>query len=162
MVAPYPSVSAAVRMNLLRRVQHMLEMILIPETVTDVNRNVVIPPRTDDGIDTIAAANFAKMPMMIRKKQAANPALRLAHLVKLMTPLFCANTDIGVIVHRPAMQPESPSARIPPWMRESNKSPSTSNRETSQVAVMSPIRFVSYGPLIRGYRTTYQSLRTPE
>lgn len=46
---------------------------------------------------------------------------------------------MGVIVQRAAMMPFRPSARTPPWMRESKRAPSTSRRDTSQVAVMSPM-----------------------
>jgi len=46
---------------------------------------------------------------------------------------------MGVMVQRPAMMPFRPSASTPPWMRESKSLPSTSRRETSQVAVMSPM-----------------------
>jgi hypothetical protein len=60
-----------------------------------------------DGIAVNALANLEKTPMTIKKKQAAYPALRFAHLVNAMTPLFCANVDIGVIVQRPARRPIS-------------------------------------------------------
>ena len=33
--------------------------------------HTVIPPRTGEGMATRAAANFEKIPMIIRKKQAA-------------------------------------------------------------------------------------------
>ena len=46
---------------------------------------------------------------------------------------------MGVMVQRPASIPLRPSARIPPCIRESKSLPSTWRRETSQVAVMSPI-----------------------
>jgi hypothetical protein len=61
----------AVRMNRVRRVKGTVDIILIPEIATALKRNVVIPPRTDAGIATRAAANLEKMPMTIRKKQQA-------------------------------------------------------------------------------------------
>ena len=121
------------------RVKGMVLMIRMPETATALKRKVVIPPRTAAGMATSAAANLEKMPMMRRKKQAAYPALRLAHRVRAMTPLFCAKVLRGVMVRRPLSMPLKPSARTPPWILESKRRPSTSRRETSQVAVMSPI-----------------------
>jgi len=44
-------------------------MIAMPETATHANKKVVMPPKAEDGIATSAAANFAKTPMMIKKKQ---------------------------------------------------------------------------------------------
>jgi hypothetical protein len=38
----------------------------IPDTATAQKRNVVIPPRTEAGIETIAAENLAKTPMIMR------------------------------------------------------------------------------------------------
>lgn len=142
-VAPKPTDMAAVRMKRFRRVNGTVEMIRIPDTATAENRKVVIPPRTEDGIDTSAAANLENMPMTSSQKQQAYPAVRLAHRVKAMTPLFCAKVDMGVMVQRPAMMPFSPSANTPPWIRESNSLPSTWRRETSQVAVISPIASIA-------------------
>ena len=65
--------------------------------------------------------------------------MRFAQRVSAITPLFCAKTDIGVIVHRPAIRQVTPLPRTPPWMRESKPGPSTSLRDTSQVAVISPM-----------------------
>lgn len=110
-----------------------------PEMATDAKRKVVIPPRTEAGIATSAAENLEKTPMTMRKKQAKYPAVRLAQRVSAMTPLFWAKVDMGVMVARPAIIPLKPSARIPPWIRESKSLPSTWRRETSHVAVMSPI-----------------------
>ena len=77
--------------------------------------------------------------MMIRNMQQQYPAERLAQRVRAMTPLFWAKVDMGVMVMSAARIPLIPSARMPPWMRESKSSPSTSRRDTSQVAVISPI-----------------------
>jgi hypothetical protein len=41
-------------------------MMAIPATATAVNKKVVIPPSTEAGIETRAAENFAKTPMIIR------------------------------------------------------------------------------------------------
>ena len=49
----------------------MVLIILIPDTATALKRKVVIPPRTADGIATRAAANLAKIPMMMSQKQHA-------------------------------------------------------------------------------------------
>jgi hypothetical protein len=68
-VAPIPGARAAVRMNRLRRLNGIVEIILIPETATAEKRNVVIPPRIGDGIETSAAANLANKPMMKSQKQ---------------------------------------------------------------------------------------------
>lgn len=87
-MAPKPRDMAAVRMKRLRRVNGTVEMIRIPDTATELNRNVVRPPSTGDGIATNAAANLENTPMTMRKKQAPYPAFRLAHRVKAMTPLF--------------------------------------------------------------------------
>jgi len=76
--------------SLLRRVNGIVAVILIPDTATEQNcaqisgpfyyyfgypwdekwltRNVVIPPKTADGIATRDAANFEKIPIIIRKK----------------------------------------------------------------------------------------------
>ena len=60
-VAPKPRANPAVRMNLLRRVKGMVEMMRMPETVTAEKRKVVMPPRTAEGMATSAAANLAKI-----------------------------------------------------------------------------------------------------
>ena len=138
-MAPKPSDMAAVRMKRLRLVNGTVEMMRMPEAATELKRKVVRPPNTGFGMATKAAANLEKTPMMIRKKQAAYPAFRLAQRVNAMTPLFCAKVDMGVIVQRPASKPLKPSANTPPWIRESNSLPSTSSLDTSQVAVMSPM-----------------------
>jgi hypothetical protein len=44
----------------------MEEGLTIPDTATAQNKKVVIPPRTEAGIETIAAENLAKTPMMMR------------------------------------------------------------------------------------------------
>ena len=75
-----------------------------------------------------------------RAYQQQYPALRFAHRVRAMTPLFCAKVDMGVMVMRAASMPLSPSARMPPWMRESNTSPSTSSWETGGVIVSRVLR----------------------
>jgi len=75
-----------------------------------------------------------------RAYQQQYPALRFAHRVRAMTPLFCAKVDMGVMVMRVASIPLSPSARMPPWMRESNTSPSTSSWETGGVIVSRVLR----------------------
>merc|ERR1712093_566399 len=47
---------------------------------------------------------FARTPYMIMKPAHQYPAERLAHLVMLMTPLFCAKIDSGkVVVQRKVM-----------------------------------------------------------
>jgi hypothetical protein len=58
-------------MKRVRRVNGTVDMMRIPETATLANRKVVIPPRTEAGIAVSAAANLEKIPMMIKKKQAA-------------------------------------------------------------------------------------------
>jgi hypothetical protein len=63
---------------------------------------------------TIAAANFAKMPAIIRIKQQQYPAVLLAHRVKAMTPLFWAKVVIGVIVASAAKMEFNPSASTAP------------------------------------------------
>jgi hypothetical protein len=75
-------------MNLFLRVKGIVDIILIPDTVTALKRKVVIPPKTAEGMATSAAANFAKMPMTISQKQHPYPAFRFAHLVSAITPLF--------------------------------------------------------------------------
>jgi len=44
-------------------------MILMPGTATELNRNVVIPPSTLFGMDTMATANVPKTPMIISHPQ---------------------------------------------------------------------------------------------
>ena len=75
-----------------------------------------------------------------RTYQQQYPALRFAHRVRAMTPLFCAKVDMGVMVMRAASMPLSPSARMPPWMRESKTSPSTSSWETGGMIVSRVLR----------------------
>ena len=87
-MAPKPRAIEAVKMKRARRVNGTVEMIRMPETATELKRKVVRPPSTGAGMATKAAANFEKMPMTMRKKQAPYPALRLAQRVKAMTPLF--------------------------------------------------------------------------
>jgi len=95
-------------------VNGIVEMMRIPETATEPNRKVVIPPRTEDGMATSAAANFENTPIMIRKKQQAYPAFRFAQRVRAITPLFWAKVDMGVMVKRQASMPLNPSAKTPP------------------------------------------------
>jgi hypothetical protein len=45
-----------------------LDTIARPLTATEPKRKVVMPPKTAEGIATIAAANFAKIPAIRRKK----------------------------------------------------------------------------------------------
>ncbi len=92
-MAPKPRDMAAVKIKRLRRVNGTVEMMRMPETATELNRNVVSPPSTGAGIATNAAANLEKTPMMMRKKQAPYPAFRLAHRVSAMTPLFYAEPN---------------------------------------------------------------------
>lgn len=127
-------------------------MMAIPDTATAQNKNVVMPPRTAEGMATRAAANFAKTPMMIKNMlthtyvsirllgselpslggganktyQQQYPAVRLAQRVRAMTPLFWAKVDMGVMVIRAARMPFKPSANTPPWIRDSYIAPSTS------------------------------------
>lgn len=70
--------------NLLRRVNGIVFVILIPNTATAQNcifgqfcgspatdvltRDAVMPPRTADGIATSAAANFERVLVVVRKK----------------------------------------------------------------------------------------------
>lgn len=69
-MAPKPIQSEAVRMKRLRRVKGTpAEMMRTPETATEPKRNVVMPPRTGDGIETSAAANLERMPVRISQKQ---------------------------------------------------------------------------------------------
>ena len=68
-MAPKPTERAQVMMKRFRRENSQIERIRIPETATAVKRNVVMPPRTAEGIATKTAANFEKRPMMKRKKQ---------------------------------------------------------------------------------------------
>jgi len=45
-VAPYPRDRAAVRMNRVRRLNGKVATMRNPDTATEANKNVVIPPRT--------------------------------------------------------------------------------------------------------------------
>jgi hypothetical protein len=65
-VAPIPTASDAVKMNRVLLLNGTLFTIAIPATATDANKNVVIPPRTEAGIETRAAENFAKTPIIIK------------------------------------------------------------------------------------------------
>ncbi|KAG9680124.1 hypothetical protein KCU87_g127, partial [Aureobasidium melanogenum] len=167
-------------------------MIRRPLVATEANRNVVMPPSTAEGIDTRAAANLLKIPMMSSQKQAAYPAFRLAHRSTYNHPIvLCkyrhrsndiekwpimyitvktqdsfrirfASSESALTSHslwtkvliwkisciiidtyRPAMSPFNPSASTPPWMRLLNVAPSTWRRDTSQVAVMSPMASIA-------------------
>lgn len=46
-----------------RRVKAVVEIIFKPETATDVNKKEVMPPKTELGMATKAAANLEKTPM---------------------------------------------------------------------------------------------------
>ncbi|KAH0238469.1 Xanthine/uracil permease, partial [Aureobasidium melanogenum] len=131
-------------------------MIRRPLVATEANRNVVMPPSTAEGIDTRAAANLLKIPMMSSQKQAAYPAFRLAHRSTYNHPIVLCkyrhrsndifSDQISCIIidtYRPAMSPFNPSASTPPWMRLLNVAPSTWRRDTSQVAVMSPMASIA-------------------
>jgi hypothetical protein len=65
-VAPYPTASDAVKLKRVRRLKGTRFMIAIPDTATAQKRKVVIPPSTEDGIETSAAENFANRPARMR------------------------------------------------------------------------------------------------
>ena len=92
-------------MNLFLLVNGIVDMMRMPEIATALKRNVVMPPSTGLGIATSAAANLENIPMISSQKQQQYlsknqqhcgilfrglwyPALRLAHLVRAITPLF--------------------------------------------------------------------------
>lgn len=136
---PTPNERAADRINLSRLVKRTSASTRIPDAATLAKRKVVTPPSTEFGMARKTPEIFPKMPKRMRKKQHHRPAPRFAHRVIAMTPLFCANIDRGVTVKRAEKKPPIPSLRIPPWIRESKRSPTTSCRETSADAVMSPM-----------------------
>ena len=70
-VAPNPTANEAVRMNLLRLVKGIVEMMRTPDATTAANKKVVMPPSTAEGMATRAAANLANMPIIRSQKQAA-------------------------------------------------------------------------------------------
>lgn len=130
-VAPKPTDNEALKMKRVRRLNGIRCTIAIPDTATAQNRKVVIPPRTEAGMETIAAENLAKTPMIIknplyyvsiiivvseegRAYAAQYPAFLFAQRVRAMTPLFWAKVLIGVIVINAARRPLQPSAKMPP------------------------------------------------
>ncbi len=113
-MAPNPIAIEAVRIKRFRRVKGTVLIMRIPETATAEKRKVVMPPNTELGMATRAAANFENIPITTRKKQAQYPALRFAHRVSAIMPLFCAKVLTGVFVARQERSPLRPSAKTPP------------------------------------------------
>ena len=67
------------------------------------------------------------------------PTWRLAMPVSWMTPLFCANTELGNVLKKPASRELKPFTSTPPLMRRIHTGPSTGSFDTLLVAVTSPI-----------------------
>lgn len=65
-VAPRPKRRVHVKTKRSRRVKAVVEIIFKPETATDVNKKEVMPPKTELGMATKAAANLEKIPMTIK------------------------------------------------------------------------------------------------
>lgn len=114
--SPTPNDKAAARMNRSRRVHRMYDSTRAPDTITLAKRKVVTPPRTGFGTvrrelehrelrtrkerkkerkkerEGLLARKtpeiLPRMPKRRRKKQQNRPALRFAHRVIAMTPLF--------------------------------------------------------------------------
>ena len=67
------------------------------------------------------------------------PTWRLAMPVSWMTPLFCANTELGKVLKTPASSELAPLTSTPPLMRCIHSGPSTGCLDTLLVAVTSPM-----------------------
>ena len=59
--------------------------------------------------------------------------------VSWITPLFCANTELGKVLNTPASSEFAPFTSTPPLIRCIHNGPSTGSRDTLLVAVTSPI-----------------------
>ncbi|KAH3684190.1 hypothetical protein WICPIJ_004833 [Wickerhamomyces pijperi] len=68
-VAPRPNTREHVKTNLSLLVNLQREIMDKEAAQTDVNKKVVIPPRTGFGIDKIAPENLPKIPMIIKIAQ---------------------------------------------------------------------------------------------
>lgn len=60
---------------------------------------------------------FENIPIMMSQKPVAIPALREAHLVIAITPLFCENVVFGMLVNSDASIEQMASAIRLPWIR---------------------------------------------
>lgn len=89
------------------------------------------------------APNFPNIPIKIKNPDAHHPALRLAHPVNEMTPLFPACETIGSPVPKAEIKLPNPSHKIPPWIRLLNCVPSISTFEISAVARMSGMQLTA-------------------
>ena len=127
--SPTPKDRAAATMKRSRRVHRTYASTRKPEAITLAKRKVVTPPRTGFGTgwdrktgwrkeetrrkkDSLARKTpeiFPRTPKSIRKAQQKRPAVRFAHRVIAMTPLFCAKTDRGATVNKADMKPPIPS-----------------------------------------------------
>lgn len=92
---PRPRANAEARIMRSRLVNDVRLNTFNPETATELNRKVVTPPRTGAGMARKTPEILARMPKRTRMAQQRYPAKRLAHLVMLMTPLFCAKMETG-------------------------------------------------------------------
>jgi hypothetical protein len=61
-VARMPSANAAVKMDRLRLLVEIVEMMRMKEMATEEKRTVVVPPSTGDGMEASTAANLEKFP----------------------------------------------------------------------------------------------------
>jgi hypothetical protein len=86
----------------------------MPETITPVNKKVVIAPSTALGIDSMMAANLAITPSRNSQQQHATPARRDAQRDSEITPLFCAYVVTGVNVASAPQNEFNPSANVAP------------------------------------------------
>ncbi len=59
--------------------------------------------------------------------------------VSWMMPLFCANTELGKVLNRPAKSELAPLTSTPPLIRCIHTGPSTGWPEILLVAVISPM-----------------------
>jgi hypothetical protein len=124
---PRPMPKAIITMNLFLLVNPSLRFrTWIPETTTLVKRKVVIPPKTQFGIERIIAANLEKIPNTNSHIQHANPARRDAQREREITPLFWAYVVTGVIVPSAARKVFNPSANIAPLIDFSKLGPNGS------------------------------------
>jgi hypothetical protein len=94
-VTPKPRPSDTAKMKRVRRLKPSMEMTLMPETHTEANRNVVMPPSTQLGMVVTHAPTLASTPKQNSQMPQEMPAHREAQRVRAMTPLFCAKVVEG-------------------------------------------------------------------
>ncbi|MNT55850.1 hypothetical protein D3C72_1931190 [compost metagenome] len=126
-------------MSRARRSRVVPARILMPDAATAPNITMAAPPSTGSGMAWSTPATAGNRPSRTSIRAIHWPIWRLAMPVSWITPLFCAKTELGKVLNRPASRELAPLTSTPPLIRCIHSGPSTGWRDTLLVAVTSPM-----------------------